>query len=98
VIEPNVLSWFFSSRHIPQPGLPGANRWRMRSRLLDVALERGRVSTQREARQAAYADAARVLARELPAFPLWHEDVVAVVRRGTVYEVPRDGRFSGLAR
>jgi ABC-type oligopeptide transport system substrate-binding subunit len=52
----------------------------------------------RSERQAAYAEASRILASELPAFPLWHEDVVAVVRRGSEYVVPRDGRFGGLAR
>jgi peptide/nickel transport system substrate-binding protein len=98
VIEPHVLSWFFGSAHIPRDGHPGANRWRFRSTELDAALERGRVRSGRAERQAAYRDAARVLTSELPAFPLWHEDVVAVVRRGVPYSVPRDGRFGGLAR
>jgi peptide/nickel transport system substrate-binding protein len=98
VIEPHVLSWFFGSQHIPRDGHPGANRWRFRSAELDAALERGRVSVVRSERRAAYAEASRVLASELPAFPLWHEDVVAVVRRGSEYQVPRDGRFGGLAR
>ncbi len=98
VIEPHVLSWFFASQHIPRPGHPGANRWRFRSSALDAALERGRVTSERAARQAAYAEAARILGEELPAFPLWHEDVIAVVARDDGYRVPRDGRYSGLAR
>ncbi|MCA9577977.1 MAG: ABC transporter substrate-binding protein [Polyangiales bacterium] len=98
VIEPHVLSWFFGSDHIPRDGHPGANRWRFRSAALDEALERGRVHAERPMRQAAYRDVARVLASELPAFPLWHDDMVAVVRRSDPYRVPRDGRFSGLAR
>ncbi len=98
VIEPHVLTWFFGSQNIPRAGHPGANRWRFRSPELDAALERGRLSVVRSERQAAYAEASRILASELPAFPLWHEDVVAVVRRGDPYEVPRDGRFGGLAR
>lgn len=98
VIEPHVLSWFFGSQHIPRPGHPGANRWRFASDALDAALERGRAQPGLADRQAAYHDVAVVLATELPALPLWHEDVVAVVRRGDPYRVPRDGRFGGLAR
>ena len=40
VVEPHVLSWFFSSDRIPEAGKrEGANRWRLRNRELDEALE-----------------------------------------------------------
>ena len=39
----------------------------------------------------------RIVARELPAIPLWHEDVVAISSlRLAHYQVPRDARFATL--
>jgi len=100
VFEPHVLSWFFGSDHIPEPGVrEGANRWRLRSAALDAALERGRVTSVPAERLAAYIEAQRILAEELPVIPLWHEDVVAVTsERLSDYRVPRDARFGTLAR
>lgn len=100
VFEPHTLSWFFGSDHIPEPGLrEGANRWRLRSADLDRALERGRLTSVRTERVAAYAEAQRILATELPVIPLWHEDVVAITsERLPNYLVPRDARFGTLAR
>jgi peptide/nickel transport system substrate-binding protein len=100
VFEPHVLSWFFSSDHVPIAGeREGANRWRFRSAALDAALERGRRSAERPARIDAYRDAQRILATELPVAPLWHEDVVAIIGPGArAYDVPRDGRLGTLAR
>lgn len=100
VIEPHVLSWFFGSDRIPDgERVEGANRWRFRSAELDAALERGRRAVDRGERIAAYVVAQRILARELPVIPLWHEDVVAVVGpRASGFVVPRDARFSTLAR
>jgi peptide/nickel transport system substrate-binding protein len=98
VFEPHVLSWFFGGDRIPGGGREGANRWRIRNAALDAAFERGRESTDRSVRVAAYRDVQRILATELPAVPLWHEDVVAVVGpRARAYDVPRDGRFGTLA-
>lgn len=97
VLEPHVLHWFFGSDRIPAGG-EGANRWRIRSPALDAALERGRTETSREARRAAYSEAQKILARDLPVIPLWHEDVVAISNaRAAAFDVPRDGRFSTLA-
>ena len=48
-------------------------------------------------RRAAYDAAQRLLAQDLPVLPLWQPDTVAVVRRGTTLDVPRDGRFGTLA-
>jgi peptide/nickel transport system substrate-binding protein len=99
VFEPHVLTWFFGADHIPGQGREGANRWRMRSAPLDAALERGRATTVRSERIAAYAEAQRILAEELPVIPLWHEDVVAITdARAAAFDVPRDGRFATLAR
>jgi peptide/nickel transport system substrate-binding protein len=99
VVEPHVLTWFFGSEHVPGEGHEGANRWRMRSPALDAALERGRANPEREVRIAAYHEAQRILAEELPVIPLWHEDVVSVKsRRAAAIAVPRLGRFDVLAR
>lgn len=99
VIEPHVLSWFFESQRIPGPKREGANRWRFRSTELDRALERGRKHAERGIRVAAYRDVQRILARDLPVIPLWHDDVVAVTAPSAHgLTVPRSGRLDTLAR
>jgi peptide/nickel transport system substrate-binding protein len=99
VIEPHVLSWFFASDRIPGPGQTGLNRWRFRDPVVDEALETGRRSLDREARKRAYVVLQRRLADQLPVVPLWHEDVVAVrSSRVPPIEIPRDSRFTTLAR
>jgi peptide/nickel transport system substrate-binding protein len=100
LFEPHLLSWFFASDRIPEPGVrEGGNRFRMRNAELDRALALGAHELQRERRAAIYRDVQHLLARELPVIPLWHEDVIAVVSRQLFnYEVPRDARFGTLAR
>jgi peptide/nickel transport system substrate-binding protein len=97
VIEPHVLSWFFESSRIPGPQSEGANRWRYQSEELDRLFELGRTEVDREQRQIAYEQVQRILARDIPVLPLWQPDTVAVVRRGSSFDVPRDGRFGTLA-
>lgn len=100
VFEPHALSWFFASDRIPgSAGHEGANRWRYRSSSFDALLEQGRRVNEISARRPIYAAAQEILAHDLPAIPLWHEDVVAITdRRAEPYRVPRDGRFGTLAR
>jgi peptide/nickel transport system substrate-binding protein len=97
VIEPHVLSWFFDSSHIPEGDAEGANRWRYRNDDLDGLFELGRTRMERQERRAAYRRVQQVLARDLPVLPLWQPDTVAVVRHGSAFDVPRDGRFGTLA-
>jgi peptide/nickel transport system substrate-binding protein len=97
VIEPHVLSWFFDSSRIPGPESEGANRWRYDNPELDALFELGRTRIEPAARRAAYQEIQSILARDLPVLPLWQPDTVAVIRRGTSYDVPRDGRFGTLA-
>jgi peptide/nickel transport system substrate-binding protein len=97
VIEPHVLSWFFDSSRIPGPQSEGANRWRYQNEELDRLFEVGRTRIDREQRQAAYERIQRILARDIPVSPLWQPDTIAVVRRGSSFDVPRDGRFGTLA-
>jgi peptide/nickel transport system substrate-binding protein len=93
VFEPHVLHWFFASARTPG-GPP--NRFRWASAAFDAALETGRVSVERAERRAAYRNAQELLARELPALPLWHEHAVIVTRRGLGLTAPRDGRLGFL--
>ena len=97
VIEPHVLSWFFDSSRIPGPQNEGANRWRYRNPELDGLFELGRTTIDRAERRAAYERVQRILSRDVPVLPLWQPDTVAVVRRGSRFDVPRDGRFGTLA-
>jgi peptide/nickel transport system substrate-binding protein len=97
VIEPHVLSWFFDSSRIPGPQSEGANRWRYRNDELDRLFELGRTRVDRNERRDAYEQVQRILARDIPVLPLWQPDTVAVVRRGSSFDVPRDGRFGTLA-
>ena len=97
VIEPHVLSWFFDSTRIPGPQSEGANRWRYANRELDTMFEQGRTQIERERRRTVYEAIQRMLARDLPVLPLWQPETVAVVRRGSAFDVPRDGRFGTLA-
>jgi peptide/nickel transport system substrate-binding protein len=97
VIEPHVLSWFFESSRIPGPEAEGANRWRYENRELDGLFETGRTEIDRDRRRAAYDRVQRILARDVPVLSLWQPYTVAVVRRGSTFEVPRDGRFGTLA-
>lgn len=98
VIEPHFLSWFFASDRIPSATTAGANRFRFRNEALDAAFDRGVRSFDLEARREAYAEVQRILHRELPVIPLFHEDVVVVARKGVGFEAPRDGRLGPLAR
>jgi peptide/nickel transport system substrate-binding protein len=97
VIEPHVLSWFFDSSRIPGPQNEGANRWRYQNKELDGLFEVGRTQVDRQQRLAAYERVQSILARDIPVLPLWQPDTVAVVRRGSSFDVPRDGRFGTLA-
>lgn len=99
VIEPHVLSWVFASDRIPGPGRVGLNRWRFSDPIVDEALELGRRSLDRAKRKHAYVRLQRRLADQLPVVPLWHESVVAVRASDVApLPVPRDGRFTTLAR
>ena len=97
VIEPHVLSWFFDSSRVPGADTEGANRWRYRNEELDQLFELGRTTIDKRARTTAYESVQRILARDLPVLPLWQPDTIAVIRRGSSFDVPRDGRFGTLA-
>jgi peptide/nickel transport system substrate-binding protein len=99
VAEPDYLyAWFHSSR-IPTPADldRGQNRFRYRSAALDRLVEAGRRESDRARRKVLYAEAQRVLARDLPMIPLYHEDNVVVSRREVHgYRPVPDARFATL--
>ncbi len=99
VVEPNLYSWFFHSSQIPIAGKKGgANRWRYRSPEADTLMDEGLATMSEADRRAVYADLQRLLARDLPVLPLWHEDVVAVMGPGlTDFDLLPTAPFTSLA-
>ena len=60
----------------------GGNRGAYANAEVDRLIDQGRITTERDARAEIYRQIQRILAEELPYLSLWHEDVVALVRRG----------------
>jgi peptide/nickel transport system substrate-binding protein len=96
--EPNVLSWFFHPDKIPGEGSEGKNRVRYRSAEARVVLDiAARVRDPAERRDA-YQRFARLVQRDVPVVPLWHEDQIAVVsRRARGFELSAEGRWLSVA-
>jgi peptide/nickel transport system substrate-binding protein len=66
--DPDIFFYAFHSGQLP-PG--GANRGGYRNPEVDRLLERGRRELSREKRKEIYAEVQRILASDLPVFPLW---------------------------
>ncbi|HZA13672.1 MAG TPA: ABC transporter substrate-binding protein [Myxococcaceae bacterium] len=99
VIEPDLLRWVFGSAHIPTAAnnFGGFNRGGYANRELDRLLERAS-AVEPEERRALYAEALRIVDRELPYIPLWHESSVAVVsQRLRGFEPSAHGFLRSLA-
>jgi len=101
VVDPDILRYAYHSSSIPTEATAwgGGNRMRYRNAALDSLLEEGRESTSSEERVRIYAEAQRILARDLPALPLLHENVVGVYAddlEGVV--VDPQGSMHSLAR
>ena len=99
VLEPSLYRWIFHSENIPGPEnvSAGANRGAYASAEVDALLERATTAIETDERRAVYSAIQKVLARDLPYVSLWHEDNIAVVRRGTrgYYATP-NARLEGL--
>lgn len=98
--DPWGLGFWFASTSIPENGQTGGNRWRFRDPTLDALLTAGAAASGPEARRPFYVAAQRRLAEGLPVIPLWHPDVVYVLRSPwrVGAEAPRgDGRLDFLA-
>lgn len=101
VIDPDILRLAFHSASIPTEANAwgGFNRMRYRNDELDALLIRGRESSDPEVRRAAYAEAQRIVARDLPALPLLHEDAIGVLARDLRgVDVDPVGSLASLAR
>jgi peptide/nickel transport system substrate-binding protein len=101
ISEPDLYTSFFSSDRVPTREDPdrGGNRVRYRNPELDQLLGQGRRTLELGERRRIYGEIQRILARDLPIVPLWHEDNVAVLGKNvTGYEMVPTGQFVSLAR
>ena len=99
VAEPSLYRWIFHSANIPseQNRSAGANRGAYRNARVDELLDLGSRETNHEARVRIYQEVQRILSEELPYVSLWHEDNIAILRKGTAgYWVTPNARFEAL--
>ena len=92
--EPHLLSWFFHPRGVPGEGGEGRNRARYRSRQAGHLIDRAGKISDFNTRRSLYQQIARLMRNDLPVFPLWHEDQVAVVsKRARSFQLSAEGRW-----
>jgi peptide/nickel transport system substrate-binding protein len=97
--EPNVLSWFFHPDKIPGEGTEGKNRARYRSPEARLALDAAARVRDPDERRESYQRFLRLLQRDVPVVPLWHEDQIAVVsRRARGFELSAEGRWLAVTK
>jgi len=101
VLEPSILRWIFHSENVPTPEnrSAGANRGAYKNARVDELLDAGNRETSREIRRQIYGEIQAILADEVPYVSLWHEDNIAVMKKGTQgYFVTPNARFEGLRK
>jgi peptide/nickel transport system substrate-binding protein len=98
ITEPDFYYSYFHSTRIPSDADRDAqNRWHYRNADLDRVTLAGRQELDRAKRKVLYAEAQRLVARDLPIIPLWHEDNVVLSNVDVQgYTIVPDGRFAGL--
>lgn len=96
LIEAHFLSYFFSSERIPSEMSAGANRFRFRNDRIDALFDAGVRALGDEERREIYAEVQSILYEQLPAIPLFHEEVVVIRRSGLSFYPPLDGRLAPL--
>ncbi len=98
ITEPDFyFSYFHSSRIPDERDRDAQNRWHYRDEEFDRVAAAARHELDRDARKALYAEAQRLVARDLPVIPLWHEDNVVLSNVDVQgYAILPDGRFAGL--
>jgi len=99
ITEPDYYFAYFNSSRIPtETDRDGNNRWRYRSADVDRLTEAGRRETDPAKRKAIYAEVQRLVARDLPVIPLWHEDNIVLSNVDVQgYAIVPNARFAGLA-
>jgi peptide/nickel transport system substrate-binding protein len=92
--QPEIFSYVYATASFsPQ----GANRGHYSNPQLDALLDDAAQSADAARRRADYAEAQRILARDLPAINLWYRDTVVVHNRRLTRVVPTpSGSFSFL--
>ncbi|MGQ0659081.1 MAG: ABC transporter substrate-binding protein [Chromatiales bacterium] len=91
---PDIFRYAFHSGSVPPAG---ANRGRFREAHVDGLIEQAEAASMHEDQARLYRAVQAVLRRELPYFPLWREDVTAVMGRDLRGYVPAaDGNYDGL--
>lgn len=99
VLEPSLYRWIFHSSNIPSEDnrSAGANRGAYRNPRVDELLEQGDRETDPERRIGIYHEVQRILAEDVPYISLWHEDNLAIMKRGHEgYYITPNARFEGL--
>lgn len=94
ITDPDILYYAFHSESVPDNG---ANRGRYRNARLDDLVERARVTTNEADRKKLYAEALRIIARDLPYVPLWYAtDIAAIQKRVRNYSPWLGGDLRGI--
>jgi peptide/nickel transport system substrate-binding protein len=99
ITEPDFYYNYFHSSRIPSAKDPdGGNRWRYKNPEVDRLTEEGRHELDLARRRVLYAEVQRLVARDVPVVPLWHEDNVVLTNvdvRG--YTISAVASLAGLA-
>lgn len=98
ITEPDFyFSYFHSSRIPSDTDRDAQNRWHYRNAEVDRLTADARHEPDRERRRSLYLEVQRLVARDLPVIPLWHEDNVVLSNAAVQgYTIMPDGRFAGL--
>ncbi|MBX3161834.1 MAG: ABC transporter substrate-binding protein [Deltaproteobacteria bacterium] len=98
ITEPDFYFTYFHSSWIPSAKNPdGYNRWRYINPDVDRLTEQGRREVDPAKRKTIYAEAQRLVARDLPIVPLWHEDNVVLSNVDVEgYTITPNARLIGL--
>lgn len=98
VLEPDLMSWVYSSTNIPAKGKAGGNRGGFVDNELDGWLSAAQSTNDVDERRALYAKASARVAEQLPVVPLWFEDEVAVRhKRVEGFRLARTGALLPIA-
>lgn len=99
VSEPSLYRWIFHSENIPSEDQrsAGANRGAYRNARVDALLDAGSHEVDTKKRIEIYQEVQRILAKEMPYISLWHEDNIAIMRKGTTgYWITPNARLEAL--
>nr|HEX4317444.1 ABC transporter substrate-binding protein [Kofleriaceae bacterium] len=100
ITGPDYYYAYFHSARIPSASDPDAgNRWRYRNADVDRLTDAGRHELDPVRQRAIYDDVQRIVARDVPIVPLWHEDNIVLTNAGvTGFVITPNARLGGLAR